>query len=93
MEEHHSPHGEEGLVKFNSCWGRVRGRLKRWWRLTRKLRRRRPCCRTKPGSFRYDPLSYSQNFDEGTWEMDEEEHQCRGYMARFALPITKPAGQ
>ncbi|CAN6450826.1 unnamed protein product [Victoria cruziana] len=92
MDEQTSPHGED-LVKFNSCWGRLRGRLKRWCRLTSELRRRRRCYKAKPGSFRYDPLSYSQNFDEGSWEMDEAENQCRGYMARFALPITKPAAQ
>jgi len=36
------------------------------------------------GGFKYDPLSYAQNFDEGLVEDDEELH--RGFSARYAAP-------
>ncbi|KAK2427880.1 hypothetical protein QL285_026435 [Trifolium repens] len=44
-----------------------------WWRnLLRKfLRDRKILCRHKQISFQYDPISYSQNFDEGI-QLDEE---------------------
>ena len=37
------------------------------------------------GGFKYDPLSYAQNFDDGLLEDDEESLQ-RGFSARYAAP-------
>ncbi|KAE9615196.1 hypothetical protein Lal_00048208 [Lupinus albus] len=36
----------------------------------------------------YDPLSYSQNFDDGNWVEDDEESARLGFSARFAAPST-----
>uniref|UniRef100_A0A5K1GLR0 Uncharacterized protein n=1 Tax=Nymphaea colorata TaxID=210225 RepID=A0A5K1GLR0_9MAGN len=89
MEDQPLPMGDqEGPVRFSSCWGNLKGRFRRWFRLSRALRRRR--FRVRRGGFRYDPLSYAQNFDEGCWE-EETEGQGAGPMARFAqLPAARP---
>ncbi|KAL4179894.1 hypothetical protein AMTRI_Chr13g89530 [Amborella trichopoda] len=74
---------EERETQRMSCWGRLRFRLKSVFM--------RSGFRAKPGSFRYDPLSYSQNFDEGKWEEEEDvSNPCRGFSARFAPPAPKP---
>lgn len=36
------------------------------------------------GGFRYDPLSYAQNFDEGCWDDDNDDGSYRGFSSRFA---------
>lgn len=41
--------------------------------------------------FRYDPLSYALNFDEG-WDDDDEEVFQRGFSARYAAPSSKTHG-
>ncbi|KMT20536.1 hypothetical protein BVRB_1g005200 [Beta vulgaris subsp. vulgaris] len=44
--------------------------------------------------FRYDPLSYAQNFDEGVAEYDNSENYEHGFTSRFVtLPDSKPNGQ
>ena len=53
----------------------------RWRNLLRKfLRERKILCRHKQISFQYDPVSYSQNFDEGCHLDDEPRrlsHVCQ----------------
>ncbi|KAK9110957.1 hypothetical protein Scep_018476 [Stephania cephalantha] len=52
-----------------------------------RRRRRRPKVR---GRFKYDPLSYAQNFDEGSWDDgDVEDSYSRGFSSRFAAPVPK----
>ncbi|EEF35020.1 conserved hypothetical protein [Ricinus communis] len=55
------------------------------WNITslfmRNDRQQRPA-----GGFRYDPLSYAQNFDEGCWDDYNEDGIYRGFSSRFALP-------
>ncbi|OVA15239.1 hypothetical protein BVC80_5g24 [Macleaya cordata] len=44
-----------------------------------KTKQRKP-----KGGFRYDPLSYSQNFDNGSnWDEDGEDYSHRGFSSRF----------
>ncbi|GAB4839494.1 hypothetical protein Ancab_029018 [Ancistrocladus abbreviatus] len=38
------------------------------------------------GDFKYDPLSYAQNFDDGVLEDDDGEYYNRGFSSRFAAP-------
>ncbi|EHA8590523.1 hypothetical protein COCNU_scaffold019918G000010 [Cocos nucifera] len=76
---------------FFSCWGSLCGKIRRLgWR-----RRRRGKLYARRGSFKYDPLSYSQNFDEGGgWEEEEEaERSYRGFSSRYAAPHTLSSGQ
>lgn len=43
-----------------------RKRVRRWRNILRRfMRESKTLCRSKPMSFQYDPVSYSQNFDEG----------------------------
>ncbi|XP_031383514.1 uncharacterized protein LOC116197491 isoform X1 [Punica granatum] len=39
-----------------------------------------------PGGFKYDALSYSQNFDEGSWQDQDLEAFQRGFSSRYAAP-------
>lgn len=94
MEKSTSTKGEEPIGLF-SCWGRLRLRLLSWknrdgqgsdcCKLPSMMRTRHP----KPCGFRYDPLSYAQNFDEGGWDEDSE-NSSRGFSSRFAIPLSKP---
>lgn len=89
---------EKGLL---SCWGNLKRRFP--WRKGRRNSRRRVGRKIieafKPkrhkrdfSSFRYDPLSYAQNFDDGCWDEDCEDCSHRGFSARFAVPYSKPLG-
>lgn len=88
MEGISSPrNAEEGLF---SCWGCLR--LKLPWTTRRRTRRYASAIRPRgrgnkhdTGGFRYDPLSYAQNFDEG-FDEDNEEFCQRGFSARYAAP-------
>jgi len=62
-----------------SCFGRLKLKL--------------PWKRRTVGGFRYDPLSYAQNFDDGKWEEDDEESLGRGFSARYAAPSSKTLKQ
>lgn len=62
-----------------SCWGCLK--LKVPW--TKRASSFRPV-----GGYKYDPLSYAQNFDEGCLD-DDEESSRRGFSARYAAPSTK----
>lgn len=59
-----------------SCWGRLKMKLP-WTKRTSSYK--------AVGGFKYDPLSYAQNFDEGLVE-DDEESLHRGFSARYAAP-------
>ena len=101
MDKNSSPRdntAEEGSL---SCWGHLK--LKLPW--TRKRIDRRPRSTNigcdimnilkwrkspKPvGGFRYDPLSYAQNFDQGCWDDDNDDDSYRGFSSRFAAPSSK----
>lgn len=43
--------------------------------------------------YKYDPLSYAQNFDEGCVEDDDEEALRHGFSARYAAPSVKSLKQ
>lgn len=95
------PEEEEGEMLL-SCWGSLKlkfrrtrgrrntkGRLRRvGWKILDAFKPKRP----RPfSSFRYDPLSYSQNFDDSCWAEDCEGYLHRGFSARFAAPSSKPS--
>lgn len=77
METSSSPRGSKtnGGGGLFSCW--------------RGLKLKIPWKRRTNNTYRYDPLSYAQNFDDGTWEEDDEESLGRGFSARYAAPSTK----
>lgn len=83
MEKSSSPTSkrEGGLL---SCWGRLKVKLP--WK-------RRTSSYSPVGDFRYDPLSYAQNFDEGNCVEDDEESVHRGFSARYATPSAKTLKQ
>lgn len=84
-----------------SCWGRLKLKLP-WrkpiiWRDTRRHARQGSVCfnieaafgakNPKPaGGFKYDPLSYAQNFDEGCWDEGNVDSLSRGFSSRYAAP-------
>ncbi|KAG6608120.1 hypothetical protein SDJN03_01462, partial [Cucurbita argyrosperma subsp. sororia] len=78
--------GQKSSEELVSCWGRLKLKL-----LLMKREGNNPCIGdTKPlnGGFRYDALSYAQNFDEGLDDEDEE-LRCRGFSARY-VSASKP---
>ncbi|KAK7410435.1 hypothetical protein VNO78_01216 [Psophocarpus tetragonolobus] len=76
MEKSSSPRSKTN-GGWLSCWGRFKLKLP-WAKRTGY----------KPvGGFKYDPLSYAQNFDEGGVE-DDEEFVHRGFSARYAAPCS-----
>lgn len=100
MERTSPPHNTDG-VGLLSCWGRLKLKLpwtkRRTWDTDTRRRQSSVGCniaatlrnkrRPKPaGGFRYDPLSYSQNFDEGCWDDDTVESLSRGFSSRYAAP-------
>ncbi|KAL2340037.1 hypothetical protein Fmac_007977 [Flemingia macrophylla] len=75
MEKSSSPRSKTN-GGWLSCWGCLKMKLP-WSKRTNTY---------KPvGGFKYDPLSYAQNFDEG-WVEDDEESLHRGFSARYAAP-------
>lgn len=76
---------EQELHGLLSCWGMLR--LPSLWQSLRRrcrIRFRRDRSGVRRGSFRYDPLSYARNFDEGCQEDDEEENDRCVFSSRFA---------
>lgn len=69
-------------------WRRLRGRGgERWHKLKSasialRFGHRR---RLSPGSCRYDPLSYAQNFEEKAFDEDNDDNFYRGFSSRFVL--------
>ncbi|EXC01178.1 hypothetical protein L484_025556 [Morus notabilis] len=93
MEGIPSPKSTEHEGLF-SCWGCLK--LKLPWKRSRITRRyttiSRGHVRSKSGTgagFRYDPLSYAQNFDDGC-DADDRDLSHRGFSARFVAPLSKP---
>nr|DAD40873.1 TPA_asm: hypothetical protein HUJ06_015196 [Nelumbo nucifera] len=86
---------EVGLV---SCWGQFKLKLS-WPKGFDSGRQRNGDCNFRAvfgirqskrgGGFRYDPLSYAQNFDEGCWDEDNGDSYHRGFSSRFAAPASK----
>ncbi|KAG7971929.1 hypothetical protein I3843_07G159600 [Carya illinoinensis] len=79
---------KEGLL---SCWGRFKLKLPWTQQRVRSPNTRSRVVGKLGGRFKYDPLSYAQNFDEG-WDDDDEEVYQRGFSARYAAPSSKPPG-
>lgn len=83
-----SKSSEDDKAGIVSCWGRLKLKVQRS-RISFCLRdmftKKR---RVKMVNFRYDPLSYSQNFDEGG--LMEEEMQ-NSFSSRYAALSSKPA--
>ncbi|KAK7352966.1 hypothetical protein VNO80_18398 [Phaseolus coccineus] len=73
------------MEKSSSSSSKLNGGWLSCWRcLKMKLPWAKRTSSYKPvGGFKYDPLSYAQNFDEGVKD-DEELH--RGFSARYAAP-------
>ncbi|ESW30326.1 hypothetical protein PHAVU_002G143700 [Phaseolus vulgaris] len=58
-------HNEFQYSRIKYC-SNPRKRVRRWRNILRRfMRESKTLCRSKPMSFQYDPVSYSQNFDEG----------------------------
>ncbi|KAK9270421.1 hypothetical protein L1049_026000 [Liquidambar formosana] len=100
--EKSSSHQSIDDSKLVSCWDRFK--LKLPWRrrkgsnTTRKRSVGRniiTAFKTKPpkpgGGFRYDPLSYSQNFDDGRLDDDDDDSSYRGFSSRIRCPFNKIA--
>lgn len=78
----------QGLL---SCWGCLKLKLPWTARLRRYTNTRQRSIRNPGAGFRYDPLSYAQNFDDGWDEMDEDSSK-RGFSARYAAPSFNSSG-
>lgn len=72
---------EKGLA---SCWGNLK--LMFQWRRKKRFSKQ---IRGNKCSFKYDPLSYAQNFDEGCLDEDDEDSSFRGFSSRYAAPSSK----
>lgn len=70
-----SPRG--GSSSSSSCWGCLKLKLLPW--------RKRAWSHRPVGGFKYDPLSYAQNFDEG-WDHDDEISTRAAFSTRYAAP-------
>ncbi|KAK4390851.1 hypothetical protein Sango_2148400 [Sesamum angolense] len=88
--------------EMSSCWGRFVLILsrKRGPRKSRKAKNSSSCFSFSKsgrraqqfGAFRYSPLSYAQNFDEGhEWEDDDQDAFFRGFSSRYAVPVSSSA--
>lgn len=100
----HSHWWKKGLRKASHCCGAAMKNTgvrcchgPQWKNLVSKFKREGRSiifCNTKPPTgglqSQYDPLSYSQNFDEGCWR-DSELYPYKGFSARFVVtPTAKP---
>ncbi|KAK8552111.1 hypothetical protein V6N13_120534 [Hibiscus sabdariffa] len=82
---------EEGLL---SCWGRLKLKLPCTKRKIKALgnsitaafmpKQPRPV-----GGFKYDPLSYAQNFDDGYGDDDPWGSLYHGFSYRYAAPPSR----
>ncbi|CAK9163649.1 unnamed protein product [Ilex paraguariensis] len=96
-EEEEEEGGGGGLF---SCWGRLKLMLP-WKRRKRSQTRQRNVRVSyrnvtrkskgtrQVGGFRYDALSYAQNFDESCWDDGNEDSSYRGFSSRYAAPSSK----
>lgn len=82
---------EEGLL---ACWGRLKLKLPCTKRkikafgnsITAAFMPKKPI---PVGGFRYDPLSYAHNFDDGYGEDDLQGSLYRGFSSRYAAPLSR----
>ncbi|XP_058111383.1 uncharacterized protein LOC131254704 [Magnolia sinica] len=77
------------LIRASSSW--LRSRVQDLPELKEKYRNaisRMGRSRRQSGDFRYDPLSYALNFDEGSEEFDADEFRFRNFSSR--LPSSPP---
>ncbi|KAI3465173.1 hypothetical protein Pfo_021836, partial [Paulownia fortunei] len=97
MEKHSSSENTDAKEEMLSCWGRFM--LIFSWKRSPKNNRKlkyvgsssttfsfsKSKKRAQPsGAFRYSPLSYAQNFDEGhDWETDDQDSLFRGFSSRI----------
>ncbi|KAF8370032.1 hypothetical protein HHK36_031930 [Tetracentron sinense] len=72
--------------RIHVCGGTNRSR--RWRNLLRRLvRESKSIYGSKPLTFHYDAVSYSQNFDDGCH--NEESSRCSGVLLRFQMGSTQ----
>ncbi|KAL2529684.1 Uncharacterized protein Fot_22285 [Forsythia ovata] len=77
IEKHSSSGNQEEEERFKvSCWGFFKQMLS-WMSLRNRTNHKLP-----PGNFRYSPLSYSQNFDEG----NNDDDSFGTFSSRYAVP-------
>ncbi|KAI4314449.1 hypothetical protein L6164_027357 [Bauhinia variegata] len=68
-------HDEFQYSRIHCCGDPNKRRSRRWRNILRKFMRESKSLRgSKPLSFKYDPVSYSQNFDEGCHLEDPRRH-------------------
>ncbi|KAJ7958891.1 Late embryogenesis abundant protein, LEA-14 [Quillaja saponaria] len=92
MERSNSEEEGGGGGGLLSCWGHVKLKLLPLTKRGIKISKQRSSTYKPVGRFRYDPLSYAQNFDEGLMNEDEESLTL-SFSARFAAPSsTKSLG-
>ncbi|KAL8490377.1 hypothetical protein ACS0TY_025556 [Phlomoides rotata] len=88
MDQKHSSSFEKAKEEILSCWGRLKLIISR----SRKPKNV-PFSKSKnraqqSGGFRYSPLSYAQNFDNGNErENDDQESLFRRFSSRYAAPF------
>lgn len=70
--------------ELTSCWGNFK--LMFQWRRKKRFSKQ---IRGHNSSFKYDPLSYAQNFDEGCLDEDNEDSSFRGFSSRYAAPSSR----
>ncbi|GMI91028.1 hypothetical protein HRI_002772100 [Hibiscus trionum] len=85
------PGEEEGL---HSCWGRLKLKLPCTKRKIKALGKSitaafMPKQHRPVGGFRYDPLSYAQNFDNGYGDDDPQGSLYHGFSYRYAAPSSR----
>ncbi|GKV33533.1 hypothetical protein SLEP1_g42034 [Rubroshorea leprosula] len=96
---------EEGLL---SCWGHLKLKLPWRNRRQRnnnggKNTQANMCCdvtavftprQPRPfEGFRYDPLSYAQNFDDGVGDDDDEDSVRRGFSTRYVASAPRSVAE
>ncbi|CAJ1946787.1 unnamed protein product [Sphenostylis stenocarpa] len=64
-------------------WYRRWKMVRDWKTVVRRFNNNRSNHYKSHGSFRYDPLSYALNFDDGT-AVGDDDHEHKGFSARFA---------
>ncbi|KAL5714956.1 hypothetical protein ACHQM5_016850 [Ranunculus cassubicifolius] len=77
-----SPLKETDEVGSISCWSCLKLKTFRL-RKSSSNKQRKPKC-----GFKYDALSYAQNFDDGCWD-DDSNDSNQGFSSRYAAPLPK----
>ncbi|KAH6764966.1 hypothetical protein C2S52_013975 [Perilla frutescens var. hirtella] len=98
MEKKYSSSDDEREESMQvSCWGRFMLTFSRSTN-QRKLKNgssssnfpfSKKKSKKQSNAFRYSPLSYAQNFDDGLeWEADDQDSLFRGFSSRYAAPFS-----